>query len=168
MAARRAGQQKLPVLGFFCAGGDRGPWARIAAVFREALQEGGFVDGRNVHIDYVWADDQYDQLPALAADLVQRRVDLIVASPRAVDAAKAATGTIPIVFLAGADPVRIGLVPSLGHPGANLTGVTLLAGDLNAKRFELFRNLVLEADTIGISPTRRTPARQRSNFILRR
>jgi putative ABC transport system substrate-binding protein len=97
-----------------------------------------------------YADDQYDRLPALAADLIARRVSVIAAGPRAVEAAKALTMTIPIVFLSGSDPVRIGFVASLNRPGGNLTGVTLLAGDVNAKRFGLFHDLVPQASTIAV------------------
>jgi putative ABC transport system substrate-binding protein len=145
------GQQRpaMPVVAFFSAG-PRAGWVHIVAAFREGLRETGFVEGQNVVIEYVFAEDQYDRLPALAADLVKRRVAVIVAYPRAVNAAKAATSTIPIVFSSGSDPVRLGLVASLNRPGGNLTGVSFFAGDLTAKRFGLLHQAVPQAAVIGI------------------
>jgi putative ABC transport system substrate-binding protein len=146
-----AQQTAVPVIGFLSAGSAvRGPSPRHAAAFRQGLQETGFVDSKNVAIEYRWAEDQYDRLPALAADLIQRRVVLIAAGPRADAAAKAATTSIPIVFMSGGDPVRQGLVPNLNRPGGNLTGVSLLAGELTRKRFGLFRDLVPQAAVIGL------------------
>jgi ABC-type uncharacterized transport system substrate-binding protein len=147
LAARA--QPAIPVVGFFNAGSPATSTHRDAA-FRQGLRETGFVEGQNVAIEYRWGEDQYDRLPALAADLVQRRVAVIAASPRAVDAAKAATATIPIVFMSGSDPVRTGLVASLNRPGGNLTGVTILASDLTAKRFELLHEAVPQASVIGV------------------
>jgi ABC-type uncharacterized transport system substrate-binding protein len=145
----RAQQPAMPVVGFFNAGSSATSAHRDAA-FRQGLRETGFVEGRNVAIEYRWGEDQYDRLPQLAADLVQRRVAVIAASPRAVEAAKAATTTIPIVFMSGADPVRIGLVASLNRPGGNVTGVTILASDLTAKRFGLLHEAVPQASVIGV------------------
>jgi putative ABC transport system substrate-binding protein len=147
--AARAQQPAMPVVGFFNAGSPASSAHRDAA-FRQGLRETGFVEGQNLAIEYRWGEDQYDRLPELAADLVQRRVAVIAASPRALDAAKAATATIPIVFMSGADPVRIGLVASLNRPGANVTGVTILASDLTAKRFGLLHEAVPQANIIGV------------------
>jgi ABC-type uncharacterized transport system substrate-binding protein len=147
--AARAQQAVVPVVGFFNAGSPATSSHRDAA-FRQGLRETGFVEGQNLAIEYRWGEDQYDRLPALAADLVERRVAVIAASPRAVDAAKAATATIPIVFMSGGDPVRAGLVASLNRPGGNLTGVTILASDLTAKRFGLLHEAVPQASVIGV------------------
>jgi putative ABC transport system substrate-binding protein len=141
--------QTIPVIGFFFAGSPTG-WASYAAAFRKGLQDTGFVEGQNLAVEYRWAEDQYDRLPAIAADLIQRRVAVIAAGPRAVNAAKALTATIPIVFFSGSDPVRLGLVASLNRPGGNLTGVTILAGDVTAKRFGLLHDLVPHATVIGV------------------
>jgi putative ABC transport system substrate-binding protein len=143
--------QAVPVIGFLSAGSaTTKPWPQNTAEFRKGLQELGFVDGQNLAIEYRWAEDHYDRLPTLAADLVQRRVAVIAATPRAGVAAKAATKTIPIVFMSGVDPVKQGLVASLNRPGGNLTGVTNLTGDLNAKRFGLLHDIVPKAAVIGV------------------
>jgi putative ABC transport system substrate-binding protein len=142
----RAQQPAVPVVGFFQYGPAGGP---SAAAFREGLSEMGFVEGRNVTIEYRFADTQSERLPAMAADLVQRRVAVIAAGPRAHDAAKAATATIPIIFMSGGDPVRMGLVASLNRPGGNITGVTVLGTDLTGKRLGLLHDLVPQATLIG-------------------
>jgi putative ABC transport system substrate-binding protein len=129
-----------PVIGFFGLGSPDQFADRLSA-FRDGLRRTGFVEGRNVAIEFRWADTGYDQLPALAAELVGRRVDVLVTGNAAV-AAKAATTTIPLVCLFGGDPVHSGLVASLNKPGSNLTGVSLFAFSLGAKRFELLRELV--------------------------
>jgi putative ABC transport system substrate-binding protein len=148
--AARAQQPAMPVIGFL-HGASPGPFAHYVAVFRERLAEGGYIEGQNVHIAFRWAEGQYDRLPALAADLVARRVTVIsVFGPPAALAAKAATVTIPIVFSVGVDPVDTGLVASLNRPGGNLTGVTLLTASLGAKRVGLLRELIPKADLMAV------------------
>lgn len=139
-----------PVIGFLHQASADGS-AHIVAAFRDGLRSTGYADGRNVTIEYRWAIGQYDRLPALAGDLVSRKVNLLVAAlfPAAL-AAKAATRTIPIVFVTGSDPVKSHLVASVGRPEANITGVSIFSATLEAKRLELLHELVPTGDLIGV------------------
>jgi putative ABC transport system substrate-binding protein len=148
--AARAQQKAMPLIGYLGAGAP-GPFARFVEAFRQGLSETGYVEGQNLTIDYRWSEGLFDRLPALAADLAGRKVDLIVAdADNSARAAKNATSTIPIVFIAGDDPVRQGLVASLARPGGNLTGVSFLTAELHAKRFELLSDLVPQAKVIAV------------------
>jgi putative ABC transport system substrate-binding protein len=146
--ALRAQQKAVPVIGYLIVGSP-GPTASYVAAFRQGLSETGYVEGQNVAIEYRWAEGQYDRLPALAADLVGRKVDLIATSAAGARAAKDATSTIPIVALVG-DPVLTGLYASLARPGGNITGVSPLTSDLTPKRFELLSELVPQAGLIAL------------------
>jgi len=147
----RAQQPATPVMGFLNSTSPEAIADRLRG-FHRGLKESGYVDGENVTIAYRFAENQNDRLPALAAELVQRRVNLIVAgtAPTATLAAKAATTTIPIVFLVSDDPVKLGFVGSLARPGSNLTGVNFFNAELNAKRLELLRQLVPGAARIAL------------------
>jgi putative ABC transport system substrate-binding protein len=149
--AARAQQRAVPVIGFLNGGSATGRMPQVAA-FRDGLKETGFIEGGNVSIDYRWADFQYDRLPALAADLVRRQVAVIVTSGAVNSsvAAKAATNTVPIVFVHGSDPVEIGLVPRLNRPGGNMTGVTVVSKELESKRLELLRELIPNIRVVGL------------------
>ena len=153
--AVRAQQPAIPVVGFL-GSTPAGPYAAIVAAVRQGLKETGFVEGENVAIEYRWADNQLDRLPALAADLVSRKVAVIITSgsvPPAL-AAKAATSTIPIVFHTGLDPVAAGLVSSINRPCGNITGVTFLTEASTLKRLSLLRDLVTTANVIGLLANR--------------
>jgi len=156
--AVHAQQSAVPVIGFLSA---RSPLesTRLVAAFLDGLKDGGFVSQQNVRIEYRWAEGQYDQLPGLASDLVNRGTAVIVAvgnTPSAF-AARAATTVIPIVFVVGDDPVKIGLVESIARPRGNLTGVSLLLGQLGPKRLEILRQVVPDALTVGLLANQNNP-----------
>jgi putative ABC transport system substrate-binding protein len=155
LAARA--QQANPVVGFLHSA--PGPFASAVAAFRQGLGETGYTEGQNVAIEYRWAEGQYDRLPALAADLVDRRVSVIAAmgGNGPAQAAKAATATIPIVFVSGGDPVSGGLVASLNRPGGNVTGVSWIATALVPKQLELLRRLARNPALIGALVNLRHP-----------
>jgi putative ABC transport system substrate-binding protein len=149
--AARAQQPAMPVIGYLNAG-TPAPTGFPVAAFRQGLSEAGFVEGRNVAIEYRWAEGHYDRLPALAADLVRSRVAVIAAtgSPAAGLAAKTATTSIPIVFSSGSNPVKLGLVSSLSRPDGNLTGVNLYSAELITKQLDLLHELLPQAGNVAV------------------
>jgi putative tryptophan/tyrosine transport system substrate-binding protein len=153
--AAGAQQPTMPVIGFLSSRSVDAA-ANLVAAFRSGLGEAGYVEGRNVTIEFRWAENHYDRLPMLAADLVARRVAVIVSPAMAPAlAAKAASATIPVIFLTGVDPVQFGLVTSLGRPQGNLTGVATLSNALQPKQLELLREVVPMAALVGflVNPT---------------
>jgi putative ABC transport system substrate-binding protein len=156
--AARAQQPAMPVVGFL---NSRGPGddPQLLAAFRRGLKEVGYVEGQNVTIEYRFAENQYDRLPALAGDLVRRQVAVIAANGIAAQTAKAATATIPIVFVAGFDPVEVGMVANLNQPGSNITGVSILDVELGPKRLELLHELIPTASIFAVLVNSSDPAR---------
>ena len=154
--ATQAQQAAMPVIGFLNSSAPE-TFTSLLASFRQGLSEGGYVEGQNVSIEYRWAEGAYERLPALATDLVRRKVAVIIAgAPPAVRAARAVTATIPIVFTSGGNPIELGFVSSLNQPSGNVTGVSILLNELGGKRLELLRELVPAATSVGFlaNPTR--------------
>jgi putative ABC transport system substrate-binding protein len=148
--AARAQQPAMPVIGLLSGFSPAGG-AETLAAFRQGLSDAGFIEHQNIGIEYRWAEGRYDRLPAMAADLVRRQVALILTSPTAgALAAKAATTTIPVVFLVAGDPVQLGLVTSLNRPGGNVTGATFYVAQLASRQLEGLHQLVPKAATIGV------------------
>src|SRR5215813_2005858 len=153
--AGRAQQKTMPVVGYLSSLGQAVS-VQFDAAFRRGLSQMGYVEGQNVSIEYRWMADSYDPLPTMAADLVQRQVAAICAlGPPGVLAAKAATTTIPIVFVTGADPLKFGFVASFNRPGGNITGIWIVSTVLAQKRLQLMRELLPKADSIAllVNPT---------------
>ena len=160
-AALHAQQKAMPVIG--CLNATSPQYAPVVAAFRQGLNETGYVEGQNVAIDYRWAEGHFDRLPALAADLVGRKVDTIAAmdSLAAVRAAKSATSTTPIVFMGVSDPVGNGLVTSLARPGGNVTGISVMSTELMPKRLELLSDLVPQVKAIALLVNPNNPQTER-------
>jgi putative ABC transport system substrate-binding protein len=154
--AARAQQPAVPVIGFLRST-SLAPFQNLIPAFGQGLKEAGFVEGQNVAIEYRYADNQRDRLPALVAELIRFPAAVIVVNGGAAFTAKAATTTVPIIFAAGFDPVKDGLVASLNRPGGNVTGVSWLGSQVGAKRLELLRQIVPKTTTIGMLKDRNSP-----------
>jgi putative ABC transport system substrate-binding protein len=165
LAARA--QQAMPVIGSLYGVSAAGPWVGNMAAFRRSLGEAGFVEGRNVAIEYRWADGQFDRLPKMAADLIGRKVGVILAggSVVAVQSAMAATKTIPIVFTVTNDPVAAGFVASLNRPGGNVTGVTMIGIEVAQKRLELLHEVVPSATRIVLLVNQNNPVSRQDSVL---
>ena len=162
----RAQQPAMPVVGFLRSTSSADS-VHLVKAFRQGLQEAGFIEGQNCGIEYRWADNRIDRLPALVLDLIRRPVAVIVGNFNAALAARDATAKVPIVFASGGDPVNDGLVASLNRPGGNITGINFLGGELGAKRLELLRQLVPNATTIAvlINPDRADTEAERRDVL---
>src|SRR5882672_2580669 len=148
--AARAQQKSMPVIGYLSVGFPQLQHPFLIA-FHDGLKENGYVEGQNLEIEYRWAEERYDRLPELAADLVRRKVEVIVATGELpLRAAASATSTIPVVFTIGSDPVQSGLVASLARPDGNITGFTAIATELVSKRFELVSELLPQARKLAV------------------
>ena len=163
LTARAQQRPTMPVIGYL-NGASAAQFPQLLAGFHKGLSETGYSEGRNVAFEYRYADGQYDRLPALAADLVSRGVSVIVATAGTptIRAAKAATSSIPIVFVIGSDPVTFGIVASLNRPGGNITGMTLSGSETVAKRLGLMLELVPAAAVIAVLAIQRTRSASRS------
>lgn len=150
-----------PVIGFLSSASPAGFKHRVAA-FKEGLSKHGFIESQNVAIEYCWAEDQYDKLPSLAAELVSKKVAIIVTAggSQTAAAAKSATATIPVVFMQGGDPVQLGLVGSLNRPGGNVTGVTIVTVETMQKRLEILKELLPKANSFAVLVHGRNPNKQ--------
>jgi putative ABC transport system substrate-binding protein len=166
--ALRAQQKAMPVIGFL-GNASPGPFTPFVAAFHQGLSEAGYIEGQNVATEYRWAEGRYELLPALAADLVGRKVDLTATSADASAlAAKDATSTIPIVFVNGSDPVEIGLVVSFARPGGNLTGISIMTGELTLKRLELLSELVPQAHVVALLVNPNNPSSERMMKLVQK
>src|SRR5215472_8921215 len=163
--AARAQQKAMPVVGYLSSLGQAVS-VQFDAAFRRGLSQMGFVEDQNVSTEYRWITDSYDPLPAMATDLVQRQVAVICAfGPPAVLAAKAATTSIPIVFVTGADPIRFGFVASFNRPGGNITGIWVVTAVLAQKRLELLHELVPKAELFALLVNPTSPVAEPQTFL---